>query len=63
VGLAVIVPKEGERISEEDVIAHCQANLARYKAPMAARFMDHLPRNAAGKVLKHVLRDQFAGAS
>jgi acyl-CoA synthetase (AMP-forming)/AMP-acid ligase II len=38
------------------VIEHCRAALARYKVPRSIVFVDALPRNAAGKVLKTALR-------
>jgi fatty-acyl-CoA synthase len=59
VGLAVIVKAEGAEIDEAAVIAHCDGKLARYKIPKAATFIDALPRNATGKVLKRELRDRL----
>jgi long-chain acyl-CoA synthetase len=44
-------------LGEQDVIAHCAAALAPYKVPAAVEFTDQIPRNAAGKVLRRVLRD------
>jgi acyl-CoA synthetase (AMP-forming)/AMP-acid ligase II len=38
----------------------CLERLAKYKAPKAFRFVDALPRNPSGKILKRVLRDQEA---
>lgn len=62
-GLAIVVCKEGETLTEQEIIAHCHANLARYKAPKSVIFTDQLPRNAAGKVLKHELRKTFSSTS
>jgi fatty-acyl-CoA synthase len=62
VGLAVIVRKPGEALAEGDVIRHCLVNLARFKVPHSVAFVDTLPRNATGKVLKRELRVQFVGA-
>ena len=42
-------------VSEDDVKAHVKANLARYKVPREVVFLDELPRNATGKVLKREL--------
>src|SRR5690606_29914333 len=53
---AYIVVKEGAALTEADVISHCSSNLAKYKIPMEIEFLDELPRNASGKVLKHTLR-------
>jgi fatty-acyl-CoA synthase len=62
VGLAIIVRKPGEALEEADVIGHCLARLAKFKVPQAVAFVDILPRNATGKVLKRELRVQFVGA-
>ena len=56
VGAAVIVLKEGEELSESDVIGHCESRLARFKQPRLVQFSDELPHNATGKLLKRVLR-------
>ncbi len=52
---AFVVVREGEELSEEDVKAHVKANLARYKVPREVEFLDSLPRNATGKILKREL--------
>jgi fatty-acyl-CoA synthase len=62
VGRAVIVTKPGQRITEAEIIAHCQANLARFKIPRSLVFTDALPRNATGKVHKPSLRQRFGAA-
>ncbi|MBN6041434.1 FadD3 family acyl-CoA ligase [Amycolatopsis sp. 195334CR] len=57
VGAAFVVRSgSGSALSEEDVLAHCTANLANYKRPRRVEFVDALPRNASGKVLKRTLR-------
>lgn len=53
---AYVVLKEGESLSTEDVLAYCKLKLAKYKLPNEVVFLDSLPRNASGKVLKHTLR-------
>ncbi len=53
----VVVATEAE-ISEEELKAHIKANLASYKAPREIEFLDELPRNATGKVLKRELRER-----
>lgn len=58
-GKACVVIKPGQELSEEAIIAHCQANLAKFKVPKSVAFIDELPRNAAGKVLKRELRKLF----
>jgi fatty-acyl-CoA synthase len=59
VGKAILVTKEGQSVSEEEIIAFCQGKLARYKIPRSVAFVDVLPRTAAGKVLKRELRQRF----
>ncbi|MFQ5420755.1 MAG: AMP-binding protein, partial [Anaerolineae bacterium] len=59
VGLALIVLKEGQQLTEQAVIDFCQGKLARYKIPKSVKFVDSLPRTAAGKVLKRELRKEF----
>jgi fatty-acyl-CoA synthase len=58
--LAVVVVAAGVEVTEDDLIAHCRERLAGYKKPSAVVFVDELPRNAAGKVLKRQLRDTYA---
>jgi len=52
---AFIVKKEGYNLTAEDVIAYCRENLAKYKAVRQVVFVDSLPKNEAGKVLKRLL--------
>ena len=59
VGLACVVLKPGVAATEEELIAHMQANLARYKVPKRVEFMPELPISAAGKILKRELREQY----
>ncbi|WP_327666507.1 acyl-CoA synthetase [Streptomyces sp. NBC_00485] len=56
---AVVVPR-GE-VTEDQLIAHAREKLAHFKAPKRVEFVDELPRNASGKILKRELRDRFAG--
>jgi fatty-acyl-CoA synthase len=57
---AFVVPEAGVSLSEADLSAHVKANLASYKTPREVEFLDELPRNATGKVLKRELRDREA---
>jgi len=54
---AVIVKEKGKSLSEKDVKGYVKQHLAGYKVPRDIQFMDELPRNATGKVLKRELRD------
>ena len=60
-GKAVLVLKPGQHLAPETVISHCLKNLAKFKVPNSVSFIDALPRNATGKVLKRSLREQFVG--
>jgi fatty-acyl-CoA synthase len=52
----VIVPRDENKLSEDDVKAYVKEHLARYKVPRDVEFIDELPRNATGKVLKRELK-------
>jgi acyl-CoA synthetase (AMP-forming)/AMP-acid ligase II len=53
----------GEEPTADALVAHCRERLASYKKPSAVVFVDGLPRNAAGKVLKRELRARYAVTS
>jgi long-chain acyl-CoA synthetase len=58
---AIVVRQPGDAsLAANEVIAYAKANLAGYKCPTAVEFVDELPRNPSGKLLKRVLRQQFA---
>jgi acyl-CoA synthetase (AMP-forming)/AMP-acid ligase II len=59
VGLALIVRAPGATPDNDAVLAFCRERLANYKVPREVRFVDVLPRNAAGKVLKTDLRKEY----
>jgi acyl-CoA synthetase (AMP-forming)/AMP-acid ligase II len=52
---AFVVLKQGAALGEDEVKEHVRSHLARYKVPREVEFIDSLPRNAAGKVLKREL--------
>jgi long-chain acyl-CoA synthetase len=54
---ALVVLREGARLSAEDVISHCALSLARFKCPTAVEFVAELPHSATGKVSKGRLRE------
>ena len=56
--IAIAVRKDPE-LDEQTVLAFCDGKLARFKTPVAVRFVDSIPRNASGKILKRDLRLQF----
>ncbi len=55
---AFIVPKEGEDLTEEELIAYCKERLAAYKVPTAIHFAKELPKTTVGKILRRELREQ-----
>jgi len=57
VGRAFVVPRPGSELEEASVIAYTREHLANFKAPRSVRFVDALPRNAGGKVVKPQLRE------
>ncbi len=57
---AVVVLKEGARASEEEIIQWSRERLAPFKVPKKVHFVEDLPRNASGKILKRKLREQFS---
>jgi acyl-CoA synthetase (AMP-forming)/AMP-acid ligase II len=52
---AVVVKRDGGQLDEDDVKQYVKKHLARYKVPRDVEFIDELPRNATGKVLKREL--------
>ena len=59
--VAVVVLRPGEETTAEDLRAHTLELLADYKVPRRWEFVDELPRNATGKVVKNKFRDQLSG--
>ncbi len=57
--LAIVVLKPGESLTEEDLIRYCKDNVASYQAPKLVEFVEELPRNPSGKVLKRELREPY----
>ena len=58
--VAVIVLKPGQALTEAEVLAHCNAQMAGFKAPKGVVFVEALPKNPSGKLLKRQLREQHA---
>ncbi|MEZ4605001.1 MAG: long-chain fatty acid--CoA ligase [Desulfobacterales bacterium] len=54
---AFIVPKQGETLTEKEIIAYCKKNLAAYKVPKQIEFMEELPKSAVGKILRRKLKE------
>jgi acyl-CoA synthetase (AMP-forming)/AMP-acid ligase II len=56
---AVIILKEGQQATAEEIMGFCKQNLARYKAPKSVEFVPALPKNPQGKILKRELREKY----
>jgi acyl-CoA synthetase (AMP-forming)/AMP-acid ligase II len=57
---AVVVLKKGETLTQEDVVEYCKTSIASFKKPKSVEFVESLPRSPAGKVLKRVLKEEWA---
>ncbi|NYV76301.1 acyl-CoA synthetase [Streptomyces sp. UH6] len=60
--VTAFVVRRGE-VTEEELVAHAKERLASFKAPKRVVFVDGLPRNASGKILKRELRDRFGATA
>jgi len=58
---ALVVLKQDQRATEEEIIEICRQHLASYKKPKSVEFVDQLPRNPYGKVLYNVLKEKYTG--
>ena len=55
--MAVIIPKEGETITVDEIKTYVKENMAKHKTPRYVSFVDAFPMNAAGKILKYKMRE------
>ncbi|MCK4795002.1 MAG: AMP-binding protein, partial [Desulfobacteraceae bacterium] len=56
---AVVVPKEGDEITEQEIIEYCGDHMASFKKPKSVDVVTELPRNPYGKIQKAVLREAY----
>jgi acyl-CoA synthetase (AMP-forming)/AMP-acid ligase II len=56
---AIVVLKEGQDASEEEIIQFCKEKMATFKAPKSVDFVSDLPKTGSGKISKSVLREDF----
>jgi fatty-acyl-CoA synthase len=63
VGVAIVAPRVPNSLTADDVLAFLDGKLARFKLPRRVEFVDVLPRNAMGKVVKAELVERYVGAS
>jgi acyl-CoA synthetase (AMP-forming)/AMP-acid ligase II len=58
---AFVVLESGKKATEDELKRHVKQNLANFKVPREVEFLDELPRNATGKVLKRELQEREQG--
>ena len=56
---AIVSLKKGQNATEEEIIHFCKGHLASYKKPKSVEFIDEIPKNPYGKVLKRELREKY----
>jgi acyl-CoA synthetase (AMP-forming)/AMP-acid ligase II len=59
---AVVILKEGQQATEEEIIEWCRGKIAGYKRPKSVSFIkdEEMPRTATGKILHRVLRERYS---
>ncbi|MDO8670974.1 MAG: long-chain fatty acid--CoA ligase [Dehalococcoidia bacterium] len=57
--ICVVVARQGSNPSENEIIMFCKTRMASFKAPETVKFVEALPRNPMGKILKAALRDEY----
>ncbi len=56
---AIVVRRPGSAVTEDDLVGFCRGRLAGYKRPRSVDFVEALPRNPTGKILKRELRERY----
>ena len=56
---AVVVLRAGQQITEQELISYCKQYLPSYKKPRSVDFVDSLPKNPGGKILKRKIREKY----
>jgi len=56
---AIVVMKPGKKMTSSDIINFTRTRIAGFKTPKTVDFLDALPRNASGKILRRHLRDPY----
>jgi len=59
VGKALVIPVPDSGVTGEDILVHARERLAGFKCPKTVDFVEEIPRNPSGKILKRVLRDPY----
>ncbi|CAJ1509613.1 acyl-CoA synthetase [[Mycobacterium] holstebronense] len=58
--VAAVVIRDGIVVTEDELLGHCRTHLAGFKTPKQLFFVDSLPKNPSGKLLKRLLRERFS---
>jgi acyl-CoA synthetase (AMP-forming)/AMP-acid ligase II len=61
VGVAFVVPRPGQTVEPDELVAWCRDHMANFKVPRTVRVVDALPLNPTGKVMKFKLRAELIG--
>jgi long-chain acyl-CoA synthetase len=61
--VAYVTRRPGAEVTKEELLSWCRDRLAKYKTPKEIRFLDTLPKNPIGKILKKDLRELARGGS
>ena len=56
---ALVVPKEGTNLSDQELKRYCREKLAAYKVPASIEFLDSLPKGGTGKIQKRTVRERY----
>ncbi|MCJ7604662.1 MAG: long-chain-fatty-acid--CoA ligase [Dehalococcoidales bacterium] len=56
---AVVIAKKGQTVTEEEIMEYCRKNLASFKRPRTVVFVEDLPRNPLGKLVKKEIREKY----
>jgi fatty-acyl-CoA synthase len=57
--LALVVLREGHKVTPKEIIQYARENLAHFKVPREVRILPELPKGGTGKILKSVLRERY----
>jgi len=58
-GKALVIPVPDSGVTAEDILAHARERLAGFKCPKTVEFIEEIPRNPTGKILKRILREPY----
>jgi len=56
---AIVVIKEEKSVSEVELIEHCTKSLSSFKKPKSIHFVDDLPKNPNGKIVRRIVREKY----